>query len=704
MSDANATVQDLGQERFFALPASASIRLLAPAGCGKTKSLLQRCLTLATRASATGASAPRLLVFTFTRAARDELVTRTKSPEFAPLVNLRIATLNAWGNRRVRAARTGLRLISRQDELRYALMNTLRPVWQKYPRLNALLSDNRRYMRAAKALMPLVDRLKSLGLRHWDLRTVNDVERSFQRLRDIDMGAQIDVIDRTLQSLDLVAADGDRSFAARAFDEFIPFWCEAVGHLHATATITLEDQKYLALKDLLDSISKGAVWQGAAGIDAILVDEFQDINPLDLDLLHAIATISHAPLTLVGDDDQAIYEWRGASPSYILEPDKHLAPSSFTTCILETNYRSPRNIVALSQRLIRHNSRRVDKNVSAHQAVDAQVEVRHVADIHQGIAEVVELVNATLADASSPSQAEPSRPSRIALISRKRSQLIPYQIAFASRSIEFCAAEDLSIFLSEAFTNLIKVLEARSAVDQRVGQAWGFEPASMTLELCELIGRFPLAKAKHQALKAHLFNSRPTTLNAALTALRTFTGTLPRPVGEYADALAALYAAPNVDDALRVISREFQGLQQDYDKSADDIYYTDPPFLHLAEYAAPHGSNFGAFIAEIRSAAASLSAPAAEDEVDDQFQRRLHLMTALRAKGKEFDTVVVLDANQEIWPSKLAITANELEAERRVFYVAMTRARRHLVFLVSASTPGNASAAPSPYLAEMGLL
>ena len=78
-------------------------------------------------------------------------------------------------------------------------------------------------------------------------------------------------------------------------------------------------------------------------------------------------------------------------------------------------------------------------------------------------------------------------------------------------------------------------------------------------------------------------------------------------------------------------------------------------------------------------------------------------MTALRAKGKEFDTVIILDANKDIWPSKLAQTDAELESERRVFYVAMTRARKRLVFMVDEKIKDQ-PAAHSPYLSEMGLL
>ncbi len=58
-----------------------------------------------------------------------------------------------------------------------------------------------------------------------------------------------------------------------------------------------------------------------------MVDEFQDINPLDIALIKGIAQRHRATLTIVGDDDQAIFEWRGATPEYILHPEQYLGAS-----------------------------------------------------------------------------------------------------------------------------------------------------------------------------------------------------------------------------------------------------------------------------------------------------------------------------------------------------------------------------------------
>ena len=80
-------------------------------------------------------------------------------------------------------------------------------------------------------------------------------------------------------------------------------------------------------------------------------------------LVRAIVRRSKATVTIAGDDDQAIFEWRGATPEYILDPARFF-DVEFETHTLATNYRSPSNIVEHSQRLISYNTRRVEKKLS----------------------------------------------------------------------------------------------------------------------------------------------------------------------------------------------------------------------------------------------------------------------------------------------------------------------------------------------------
>jgi len=174
---------------------------------------------------------------------------------------------------------------------------------------------------------------------------------------------------------------------------------------------------------------------------------------------------------------------------------------------------------------------------------------------------------------------------------------------------------------------------------------------------------------------------------------------------DFASRLQALLAATTVAQAIDVISGNFSGLEKDYGKAAEDIFYADPPFLYLAEFAKRYEDDFGRFLDDLDLAKDTLARLPGEDDVpavSDAWTQPVHLMTALRAKGKEFDTVVILDANDGIWPSRHAETQAQKEQERRLFYVAMTRAKQKLVLTLSGRI-GDHVAVPSPYLAEAGL-
>ena len=225
------------------------------------------------------------------------------------------------------------------------------------------------------------------------------------------------------------------------------------------------------------------------------------------------------------------------------------------------------------------------------------------------------------------------------------------------------------------------------------------------IRLCEFVKRYRLSKANREALRRHLRAARPDSLLAGVSAIADYRGELKgkNPDGTVslamAEAIFEFVRSETVSSTLIALSDTFEGLHQDFGKSEEDIFYTDPPFSQLAEYATRYGTDYEAFLDDVEQAKETLvRVPPLEDEsVDERFQRPLHLMTALRAKGKEFDKVVMLDVEADMWPNKNARTLEQLEQERRVFYVGFTRARREIVLLL------NRKATASPYIQELGL-
>ena len=696
---------DDSQTRFVQSHSTANIRLLAPAGCGKTLSLLHRCLYLAKQAEPVKS---RFLIVTFTVAARAELLLRLREdPAFALIRDqVTATTLNSYGFTRIKNSVSSPKLLSTKTDFHFAMLNQLRPVWSKYKSVQEAVEGKKKNT-LPKQLMALIDEFKSVGfdhLRHQNqdkfLERINELraqglEARIQSIIDDLTKAGVIPVKKTKKGEE-VAKASDREL----YSSFFMFWRDAIDLLHASATFTLEDQKYFAYQDELGKLEKGSFLSGATKYDYILVDEFQDINPLDLAFIKAIADRNRAPLTIVGDDDQAIFEWRGATPEYILNPDKYFG-REFETSILDINYRSPKNIVEQSKTLIEHNQRRVKKDIRASRADEAVIETIR----NQGLNEALDYVFDVVKDAIEKNES----PARVAIIGRKRSQIIPYQIYLASKEVSFCAAEDLQVFMSNAFERLLELLMIKGTAST---PGMSMEVVERTLKLCDLVKRWPLARAEKEQLKRFLVSSKFRSVADAAEGIARYTGSLKgnnvgqRMSQEFSDALLAFLDSGTVSDALLAMGSRFEGLQVDLGKAEDDIFYVDPPFVQLAEYAERYDRDFNAFVNDIELAREQLvHVPPYEDDgqeadKDELWKRPIHLMTALRAKGKEFDTVILLDVNDGIWPSKNAKTIEEKEAERRVFYVAFTRAKQRLIMLVSQNF-GQKVASPSQYLDEL---
>lgn len=682
---------DESQRAFIEAPVG-NIRLLAPAGCGKTLCLLYRCKHLANQS----ARPQRFLIVTFTRAARDELRSRlNEDRDFSILRDqLEITTLNSWGFRRIKNAAHNPRLITSRSDFHFTMNNQLQPVWRNHAHVLGAIQNSNRWKRAnaPRNLMDVIDALKSLGFDHIRHTTNEDFLRHWTDLEDQGLGwrlqEQIDVLVR----FDVLSDSTNR--AEDFLDSFYSFWREATARLIDEATFTLEDQKYFAFQDEQTNVDKSSFLSGAAAYDHVFVDEFQDINPLDLALVRAMVKRRRSTLTIAGDDDQAIFEWRGATPEYILRPAEFF-DMQFRDRILAINYRSPANIVERSQMLIKHNKRREPKKIQAFASDVAQIDILKLESLVDALKYVRDLLDSSISLGTSPSH--------LALISRKRSQIIPYQVFLASQDIPFCAAEDLQVFLSDTFERLIRLLTVKEDADRRRSTS---SVLNDIMFFCDYVKRYPLNKKTKLALRSFMQSCRPRTIREGVDALALYRGELKgknedgETSLEIAEAILMFLDAEAVTDALLSLSEGFEGFQFDFGKGEEDIFFVDPPFLHLAEYARQYEDDFASFVDDIESAKDTLVyTPPFDDDIGgaDLSKQPIHLMTALRAKGKEFDKVVLLDVQDHIWPNRNARSQQQLEAERRVFYVAFTRAREQVTMLL------NGGAVASPYIQELGL-
>jgi len=670
-------------QKAFCMEKSQYIRLLAPAGSGKTLTLLYRCKRLVEEHPN-----EKILLFTFTRVARDELKIRLKrNPVFKSCAsNISVYTLNSYGMRIVKSKSSILssfKLIEKKERI-WTVINYLAPVIAKSKTIESKMADKRWRAFNASKILDFIDLFKSLGFDHERLNSESDFNAYWNDLSNSGLRQKLTSIVDDLERLGIIKGRSD------LYKDFFKFYVAATDHLKGMNLYTLEDQKYWGWK----YSEKGTKLTGAARISHIMVDEFQDINPIDLLFIKSIHSQHNASLTVVGDDDQTIFEWRGATPQYILDPEKYLSsiryPMKFSTCVLERNYRSPKNIVEMSKRLIRHNRQRVDKNTVAVRNDSAVVNIQPVGNYDDGVRKILKAWN------------DPTI-NNIAVITRKRSQLIPYQILFASQEIPFFAAEDLNVFLTDAFNSLKDLLEIKQYHKENRPPSFLFWNEAI-LKLCDRVRKYPLNKTERESLRNYLCLNPLSSLEDAVKYLYKYPSLSKFfPKVNVCDVILGYLSSHNVCDMLEFVGENFLGLQKDLHKADDDIFYADPPFCELADFSRRYQDSFDKFYFDVQKAIATLSSylQQDDDEISEEQEKsmnaKLHLMTALRTKGKEYDSVFVLAANEQIWPIRFAKTEEELEAERRLFYVAVTRARKELNFLIY----GNGK--ETPYFKELGI-
>ncbi|MGC8604940.1 MAG: UvrD-helicase domain-containing protein, partial [Desulfomonilaceae bacterium] len=190
-------------QRAFCSNKTKAIRLIAPAGSGKTHSMLWRCLNLA---SLEPDQSPRFLLFTFTRAARDELKDRVKNDAtFAALRPLvEITTLNSWGFRRIKNRKFNIRLSVSKKDRYFIINNLLQPIWQKYPTIKTVLTSSKTGPRGSRAIMDLMDMLKGMGFRHDVHHKIEPFSQHVQWLIDNGLKAHVLGLLKILDDLEII--------------------------------------------------------------------------------------------------------------------------------------------------------------------------------------------------------------------------------------------------------------------------------------------------------------------------------------------------------------------------------------------------------------------------------------------------------------------------------------------------------------------
>src|SRR5918998_1242575 len=389
----------------------------------------------------------------------------------------------------------------------------------------------------------------------------------------------------------------------------------------------------------------------------ILVDEYQDTNALQFALINYL-TEKQQNICVVGDPDQSIYRWRGADISNILNFEEHYRGARIIK--LEQNYRSTQNILDTAGAVIRRNTTRKEKTlwtaspagspIRYYQAFDAESEARFVA-----------------AKIEEHRRAEPNL--RAAVLYRTNAQSrvfeealrragLPYQIVGGFSFYERAEVRDIVAYLKLALNphDSIALMRVINTPTRGLGK--------QTLD--ELERRARDYGVSHWEAIAVITERNEGFNPRALNALRNFrrivTGLVALAQKEHAsEVVKAAILDTGYSDALRA-------------ENSDEAEARIENLQELVNAAVDYDREEGGGLRDFIDAAALTS-----DQ--DQYERAspVTLMTIHSAKGLEFPLVFLVGMEDGLFPhSRSAADAEELEEERRLAYVAITRAERFL--------------------------
>ncbi|MCR5102587.1 MAG: ATP-dependent helicase [Butyrivibrio sp.] len=655
-----------------------NVRLLAPAGTGKTYSILWRCKKITDSCIKNGKDLPFFLIVTFTKSASIEIEKRLMEPEFAA-IRASVRTLNSWGWEQVKTYHpdvVDVKIVDDVHDRRNLVMTHLVNIDKKVVKKLFEEKAKHRY-KTAEGIIDLIDIMKGLGFNH--NMTIPQYRRYKKDLNKIGLLKKYeDAIALYSEYLQDNGISVDRVIDEQFFD----FWKKAVKYLEENKLFTMEDQKYWAKHYLDEKLELKQFAKGMGKYSHVIVDEFQDVNPLDISLLKSIITYygngkKPVSLTIVGDDDQAIFGWRGSSPEYILNPEKYFE-NDFSTVTLTKNYRCPKAIVNHANTLISKNISRVNKKMESVAKGRATIKVIKPKRGETSFDATVKLIHELI---------EEKNCKHIALIGRKQVSLFPYQVLLYRDGINYNIDADLDIFEGQAMSDFLEI----TRIIYRANSFDNDDPVGDLIKVCSRFAKYGSKLTAYSNLEKYLNEKHPYNFKDALQMLKEYDGKIHKyDMKSYYLAIEHALEAKTIFDYIEVLKNEFHGFERDYAKAEVDNHYKDPQLDRLAELSLDYGNDFRLFCQALVNArtTARICRDFNREGYGNGYKKDeevpVHLLTATRSKGKEFDAVVILEPYEGEWPAKLAM---DIEEERRLFYVAMTRSKQYLYFITDEKAP-----------------
>jgi superfamily I DNA/RNA helicase len=395
----------------------------------------------------------------------------------------------------------------------------------------------------------------------------------------------------------------------------------------------------------------------------VMVDEYQDTNGPQYEIVRAI-TGARRNLCVVGDDDQSIYGWRGADIKKILRFDRDY--ENATVVKLETNYRSTEPILKAANSVIRNNADRHDKTLHAHVGEGVPVRKVRTEDENEEAERVVEEIT-TLIDEKK------ARLGDFAVLFRTGPQARVFEAELRTKRVPYVLVGGMSFFDRKEVRDIVAYLKLVVNPDDEVAllraincPPRGIGKASVdrildhsAKEGTSISAAFENAGAIEGVPAATADSAR--TFFGSLTAIRKDKGSLPAKVQRvidtfsYRDEVDRSYDDPAIREKRWVAVDEILNFAENHQRRAKRKASLET-FLHELALEADDDKT-------------------SEDESD---RNVVTLMTLHAAKGLEYPRVYLVGLEEGFLPHSRAVAEDTIDEERRLAYVGITRARRHL--------------------------
>ena len=395
----------------------------------------------------------------------------------------------------------------------------------------------------------------------------------------------------------------------------------------------------------------------------IMVDEFQDTNRLQLDLVRHLAE-THQNVCVVGDDDQSIYGWRGAEIANILEFERYFPKPKIVK--LEQNYRSTNAILGAANSIIRHNPRRRPKALWCENGDGQPVRLVEVPDDR-------EEANYVIGEIQKQQLAEESRWGEFGVIFRMNAQSrlieenlrrlhIPYRVVGGRSFFERREVKDLLAYLSCLVNpqDDISLLRIVNTPTRGIGAS--------TIELA-IQESNRTRQSIHETMVSEVFLNLLS--QRSREAIRKFTELIDEYETKFVQPLTNF--AQTVEELLLQIDY-FQDLRRGCKTPEESLNREEnvrEMIRAVSEFQARSTDGLPGFLAEM-----ALDQDRAEKP--EKGSDGVTLITYHAAKGLEFAQVFLIGLEEGLLPHNRSKLEGNLDEERRLFYVGITRAKRNL--------------------------